>query len=689
MVTSQETIKFATFNASLNRNSAGQLIADLLTPNNTQAQTVAEIIQRTDPDVLLINEFDFDPEGKAAELFQENYLGISQNGADPVAYNYFYVAPSNTGIASGFDLDNNGSAVTVPGTPGYGNDAYGFGNFPGQFGMVVYSKYPIDKANVRTFQNFLWQDMPGALLPDNPATPEPQDWYSPEELEVFRLSSKSHWDIPIQFNGETIHVLTSHPTPPVFDGPEDRNGTRNHDEIRFFADYITPGKNAYIYDDLGNFGGLKTGDRFVIMGDQNADPFDGDSANDAILQLLDNPLVNTSVTPTSLGASEQASLQGRANATHQGNSAFDTADFADSTPGNLRADYVLPSETLEITEAGVFWPESTDPLFPLVGVFNPTLPGGFPSSDHRLVWAEVTVAPITPDVSRKTVTGVDFIGEVTFPTGFTFDSTEVGGLSSITYDPFNKVYYTISDDRSQFDPARFYTLTINLADGSLDSGDVAFQKATTLLDESGNPFTPLSLDPEGITFTNNGTLFISSEGEVRPDLGRLTNPFVNQFSLGGQQFNTLPVPDKFRPDANLTKGIRNNLAFESLTVTPDQRFLYTATENALVQDGPAANLDVESPSRILRYDLLTGQPDKEVLYFTDPVAAETVPPGAFKTNGLVELLALDNTGSLLALERSFSSGVGNSIKLYEVNLQNTTDLKDFDAVDGFDKLFSL
>jgi 3-phytase/alkaline phosphatase D len=331
----QEPIRFATFNASLNRNEEGQLIDDLSTPDNEQAKNVAEIIQRTNPDVVLINEFDFEPNDAAAQLFQENYLEVSQNGASPIEFPYIHVDPSNTGIPSEFDLDNNGSV-------GGPNDAFGFGFFPGQFGMALYSKYPIDTENIRTFQDFLWKDMPGALLPDDPATPEPNDWYSPEELEVFRLSSKSHWDIPINVNGQIVHVLASHPTPPVFDDPPifpagvDFNGKRNHDEIRFWADYVTPGKGDYIYDDAGNLGGITPGSRFVIMGDQNADPFDGDSTNDAILQLLDNPLINTSVTPDSNGGPDAAARQDAANNTHVGNPAFDTADFADTAPGNLR-----------------------------------------------------------------------------------------------------------------------------------------------------------------------------------------------------------------------------------------------------------------------------------------------------------------------------------------------------------------
>ncbi len=184
--------------------------------------------------------------------------------------------------------------------------------------MVLLSKYPIVEEDVRTFQNFLWQDMPGALLPDDPNTPEPNDWYSAEELEVFRLSSKSHWDIPVDIDGEVVHILASHPTPPVFDGEEDRNGRRNHDEIRFWADYITPGEGDYIYDDNGNFGGLGEGESFVIVGDQNADPFDGDSTDNAILQLLDHPLVNTAVTPSSEGGVDAANRTNDINDTHIG-----------------------------------------------------------------------------------------------------------------------------------------------------------------------------------------------------------------------------------------------------------------------------------------------------------------------------------------------------------------------------------
>jgi len=380
---SLDVVRFATFNASLNRNNAGDLGAELSAPGSAQPDVIAEIIQRTRPDVLLINEFDYDPAALAD--FKTNYLEVAHGSADPIEYPYTYIAPSNTGIYSGFDYDNSGAAGDfVP------NDSYGFGFFPGQYGMAVFSMYPIDYDNVRTFQLFKWKDMPGALLPDDPNTPEPADWYTPgPELDSFRLSSKSHWDVPIQIDGKLVHFLVSHPTPPVFDGPEDRNGTRNYDEIRFWADYISPGSaSQYIYDDNGNYGGLKPGSMFVIAGDQNSDPLDGDSIPGAIQQLINHPLVNTKVTPTSEGAVQQALLQDDNNLSHLSDPAFDTADFAEAIfggPGNLRADYVLPRKELQIVDSAVFWPLDTDPLFSLVGTFP------FPSSDHRLVWVDVRV----------------------------------------------------------------------------------------------------------------------------------------------------------------------------------------------------------------------------------------------------------------------------------------------------------
>ena len=391
----QADVRFATFNASLNRASAGLLTTHLANPAvddqyRRQAKNVAEVVQRVRPDVLLVNEFD--PLDNAAadpgpeDLFRDNFLEVSQNGARPIEYPYAFIAPSNTGVPSGKDLDNSGGA------PGGPNDAFGFGFFPGQFGLVVYSRYPIDYDSIRTFQLFKWKDMPGNLIP----TP----FYSPDEVDVLRLSSKSHWDVPVEIGGKTVHFLVSHPTPPVFDGTEDRNGRRNHDEIRFWADYVSPGKAGYIYDDSGISGGLKPGELFVIAGDQNSDPLDGDSIPGSIQQLTEHPLVNGKLTPESAGAVEASALQGGANLSHRSDPKFDTADFADTAPGNLRADYVLPRKSLQLVGAGVFWPLQSDPLFRLTGVFTPGVPGtwglvgGFPTSDHRSVWIDVSIPSV-------------------------------------------------------------------------------------------------------------------------------------------------------------------------------------------------------------------------------------------------------------------------------------------------------
>lgn len=358
-------VRFATFNASLNRFNEGDLLAELEAAVagdvSDQLAAVLAIIDHNDADVLLINEFDYDPE--AAAIF-----------AQLAGYRFHYVAPSNTGIPTGYDLNNDD-------TVGGPDDAFGFGFFPGQYGMLVLSRYRILDRRVRTFQKFLWADMPGARLPHYP---DGAPWFGDEELEVVRLSSKSHWDVPIRIDRRTVHFLVSHPTPPVFDGEEDRNGLRNADEIRFWADYVLPDQSRYIYDDRGRSGGLSTGAWFVIAGDMNSDPYDGDSLPGATQQILLSPRVNTTLTPSSEGAVEASFLQDAENGSHIADSRFDTADFSEP-PGNLRADYVLPSKALRMVDAGVFWPTQADPLSDLTGVYP------FPSSDHRMVWVDVVV----------------------------------------------------------------------------------------------------------------------------------------------------------------------------------------------------------------------------------------------------------------------------------------------------------
>ncbi|MEM8504731.1 MAG: phytase [Cyanobacteria bacterium P01_D01_bin.1] len=264
--------------------------------------------------------------------------------------------------------------------------------------------------------------------------------------------------------------------------------------------------------------------------------------------------------------------------------------------------------------------------------------------------------------------GIEFIGEVQFPTGLMFAETEVGGLSALAYDMARDVYYALADDRSE--QARFYTARIDLSDRTLDPGDITFDAVTTLLDKSSGPFISGSLDPEGIALTDAGTLYIASEG----DANQLISPFIREIALDGSFISELPVPELYLPTADSSSGIRNNQAFESLTITPDQRFLYTATEGTLNQDGPLSDVDQPGLSRILKYDLTTGEPVASFVYEVEPVPNAPVPEDGFRTNGLVELLAVDNNGTLLALERSFSAGVGNMVKLFEVQTQGALDV---------------
>jgi alkaline phosphatase D len=369
------TVRFATFNVSMFRDEAGALAADLADPSHEQARLAAEILQEVRPDVLLLNELDRDEDGLALARLLDSFLARPQGGREPLIYEHVFQPAVNTGIASGVDLNGDGQAVTTPGTQAYGEDALGFGLFPGQYGLAVLSRHPIDAAAVRTFRETLWRDVPDANLPDG--------FYSEAALSALPLSSKTHADVPIRVGEAVVHLLVSHPTPPSFDGPEDRNGRRNHDEIAFWTGYLDAGPDSWHVDDDGRRGGLD-GASFVIAGDLNADPRDGGGFGDPLGDLLAHPRV-TDARPASPGGAEQAALTGGMNARHAGDPALDTADFNDSTVGNLRVDHVLPSADLRVLGAAVFWPAADDPLFPLVGTFP------FPVSDHRLVWVDVEV----------------------------------------------------------------------------------------------------------------------------------------------------------------------------------------------------------------------------------------------------------------------------------------------------------
>ena len=362
---SNQQIRFATFNIAMGLESEGELYRRLISGEDEALKKVAAIIQRVRPDVLLLNEFDW-YELDSALLFIKNYLDTPQFSNQSISYSHAFNGAVNTGWDSGLDLNGNGVL-------GEAEDAWGYGKFSGQYGMTILSRYPLKLE--RSFRFFKWNDMPGALLPTKA---DGSGWYPDEIREKLRLSSKNHWDITVIVDKQPIHFLVSHPTPPVFDGPEDRNGARNHDEIRLWADYVDPKRSGYIYDDIGGHGGLTENAQFVIAGDLNADPVDGDSSANAIGQLLDHPMIDASCVPVSKGSEEASFIQAGKNLEHRGNPASDSGDFNDQYTGNMRVDYVLPSTTLKVVGCGVFWPAAAEPGHDLIDV-----------SDHRLVWLDI------------------------------------------------------------------------------------------------------------------------------------------------------------------------------------------------------------------------------------------------------------------------------------------------------------
>lgn len=358
------TLRFATYNTSLFDEQAGGLIARL-EQGDEAARKIASVVQLQRPDVVLLNEFDYDPDQRAADLFQRRYLEVPQAGLAPIHYDYRYSAPVNTGVPSGLDLDNDGRNDTA-------NDAWGYGKHPGQYGMLVLSRYPLDLAAVRSFQHFLWKDLPAARRPMNPdGTP----YHSDAVWQQLRLSSKSHWDVPVQTALGTVHFLVSHPTPPVFDGPERRNLARNADEISLWLHYIGDSDASWLCDDKGVCGGLSADARFVLAGDLNADRDDGDGDHQVIGALEDAARVDASLIPRSDGAVEAAA---RYDFVRSGDVAAHTGDFGPRT-GTLRIDHLLPSKGFSIRGGGVFWPREGEPGY------DWTL-----ASDHHLVWLDLS-----------------------------------------------------------------------------------------------------------------------------------------------------------------------------------------------------------------------------------------------------------------------------------------------------------
>lgn len=366
-----------------------------------QIRNIAAIIQYKRPDILLLNEFNNDGNGskETIELFQKNYLSFPQSlnsfsdtsiMLEPIFYPFYDSFATNTGLESNMDLDNDGIINSSP------NDAYGFGYYHGHYAFALLSKYELISKEKRTFQNFLIKDIPNIEIPkitvkegDPNFDKIPQgmktgdNWYSDEEWNRLRLSSKNHVDIPVKINNEKIHLLLSHPTPPAFDTVTKANLIRNYYEVIFWKYYI---ENAsFIYDDNGSYGGLDgKNEKFVILGDLNSDPFTkNEDSHIGISELLSSQLINQKINkefvPTSIGAAIEK---------NSNNHPF--FESRTSTFGK-RADYSIPSHNSNLIETGVYWAgvnEQGRKLFNDVW-FNKEVSSKTVSSDHRYVWSKI------------------------------------------------------------------------------------------------------------------------------------------------------------------------------------------------------------------------------------------------------------------------------------------------------------
>lgn len=328
----------AFFHTELSRDGPGILLRDVLSGKDAQVVAVVRVVREVRPDVLVMAGIDWDLQGHALTALADAIGG----------YPHRFAMRPNRGIDSGADLDGDGRL-------GGPEDAFGFAEFAGQEGLAVLSTLPFEIAGFRDFTDLEWRDFPDALLPadDRPAG---------------RLSTTAHWDLPVLLpDGTGLSLLIWHATPPVFDGPDDRNGRRNHDEAAFWLQYLD-----------GTFG--PPPDRFVLLGAANLDLADGDGLSEALARILSSPGVQDPK-PASRGAALASEADGGANRAHRGDPALDTVDWPDDGdwPGNMRVDYILPGAAVTVAGAGVFWPAPDDLLGSDVAA----------ASRHRLVWVDI------------------------------------------------------------------------------------------------------------------------------------------------------------------------------------------------------------------------------------------------------------------------------------------------------------
>jgi hypothetical protein len=329
-------VKLATWDAGLTRGGPGYLLRDLGKADDPQIAAAVQVLAALDADVVVLTGMDYDLSGLALAALQDR---LKAAGA---GYPFALPLRPNTGVPTGLDLDHDGALNGA-------GDAQGFGWFPGRAGIAVLSRLPLDAGALRDHSDFLWQDLPGADLP-----PDMTD----QAKAVQRLANTGFYDLPVQVEGAALHLLIYAATPPVFDGPEDRNGRRNADETGFWLHYLQ-----------GELALPAPRSAFVLLGQPNLDPQDGDGNPAQLRALLAGPLLQD---PLPRGQSAHSDRGAR------GDPALDT--WVSKTGWGLRLDYVLPSTDLRVTGAGVLWPAPSDPLTAVLEA----------ASDHRPVW--VTIA---------------------------------------------------------------------------------------------------------------------------------------------------------------------------------------------------------------------------------------------------------------------------------------------------------
>ncbi|MGZ9809398.1 endonuclease/exonuclease/phosphatase family protein [Pseudoroseicyclus sp. H15] len=326
-----ETLRFATYGAALSRDGPGLLLMDLLEPD-AQVRGTVEVIAAAAPDVLLLTEMDFDHGGAALGALQ----ALLAEAGHPLPHRF--AARPNAGMATGLDMDGNGCT-------GEPRDAQGYGAFAGDGGLAVLSRYPLRL--VRDFAPLLWGDLPGAT---RPTRRNGQLFPNAEVAAAQRLSSTAHWVLSVEAPGGPVMLMVWAATPPVFDGPEDRNGLRARDELLLWRRFLD--------GDLGP----SPDPPFVLMGLSNLDPSGGEGDSAAMEAFLADPrLIDPQ--PTSPGGG------------------LDTAEWTEEENGTgpLRVSYVLPSADWALAGAGVLWPAPGEPL----------AASAREAGAHRLVWADV------------------------------------------------------------------------------------------------------------------------------------------------------------------------------------------------------------------------------------------------------------------------------------------------------------